>query len=141
MLSNGQIAEVLASAAAGEEGHRRRALERASRAAIFTWTEEASALVERAARRPPLPAAGPWLASRISELLVRPPDPDDVPLPEIRRGFLTFAEVRAALASDPARVASLRGDLQMHTTFSDGAVSIREMATSGRERGYAFVGI
>ncbi|WP_158736635.1 DNA polymerase/3'-5' exonuclease PolX [Alteribacillus sp. YIM 98480] len=35
----------------------------------------------------------------------------------------------------------IRGDLHMHTTWSDGAVSIEEMAEEGRKRGYEWMAI
>jgi DNA polymerase (family 10) len=34
---------------------------------------------------------------------------------------------------------NLRGDLHMHTTWSDGTASVREMALAARERGYAYI--
>src|SRR5438552_930845 len=37
--------------------------------------------------------------------------------------------------------ADLRGDLHMHTTASDGANSIEEMAAAARERGYEYIAI
>ncbi|MFB4165835.1 DNA polymerase/3'-5' exonuclease PolX [Alteribacillus sp. JSM 102045] len=35
----------------------------------------------------------------------------------------------------------IRGDLHMHTTWSDGAVSVEEMAEEGRKRGYEWMAI
>ncbi|HEX5504622.1 MAG TPA: DNA polymerase/3'-5' exonuclease PolX [Thermomicrobiales bacterium] len=37
------------------------------------------------------------------------------------------------------QVGDLRGDLHLHTTWSDGAASVREMAQAARERGYAYI--
>jgi DNA polymerase (family 10) len=38
-------------------------------------------------------------------------------------------------------LSDIRGDLHMHTTASDGANSIEEMATAARERGYSCIAI
>jgi DNA polymerase (family 10) len=35
----------------------------------------------------------------------------------------------------------IKGDLQMHTLWSDGSASIREMAESGEARGYEYIAI
>jgi histidinol phosphatase-like PHP family hydrolase len=135
-LTNGQIAEFLALAAGSEEGHRQRALERASRAAMFVWTEEASDLVSSGRSLTELTGVGPWLARTILGLLQSDPDPADPP--ESRSGFLTRAEADAALASDPAFVQAILGDLQMHTTETDGKSTLEEMVEASRARGYAY---
>ena len=44
---------------------------------------------------------------------------------ETRRGFLTYAEVRRTLDADPAWESTPHADLQMHTTWSDGACRSR----------------
>ena len=49
-------------------------------------------------------------------------DPPPVSEPdETRRGFLTFAEVRAVLDAEPAWETTPHADLQVHSTGSDGA--------------------
>lgn len=61
-----------------------------------------------------------------------------------RDHFLSPAEVAAALSSDDGvgpRREDYRGDLQMHSTWSDGAVSVAEMARACRARGYEFCAI
>jgi histidinol phosphatase-like PHP family hydrolase len=124
MPSNGDLGELLWSASREQTDHRRRALERASRASRF-WPVEARDLA--AAGRPltELRSVGPWVASLIEEWL---DDPSPAPEPDaMRRGFLTYAEVRA--------------DLQMHTTFSDGGLSVREMIEAARSLGRSFVAI
>src|ERR1700756_3099055 len=45
------------------------------------------------------------------------------------------------LKSDPSWEKRLRGDLQMHTTWSDGSASIMEMAQAAQERGYEYIAI
>jgi DNA polymerase (family 10) len=62
-------------------------------------------------------------------------------LPELRE---SRGEIEAAAASElPALVdvADIRGDLHMHTTASDGANSIGEMARAAQERGYQYIAI
>jgi histidinol phosphatase-like PHP family hydrolase len=136
-VSNAVIAEVFLLAAEAEEGHRRRALERAARAAMFIWTEEAAHLVEQPGRSlTDLTGVGPWMARRIEALFEEPPDLGDPP--EIRRGFLSLAEARSALASAPEFVAAIRGDLQMHTTETDGKATLDEMVAASRARGYDY---
>jgi histidinol phosphatase-like PHP family hydrolase len=135
--TNGALAELLGQAAEEEEGHRRRALRRAGRAAML-WPEEAADL--DAAGRPltELRAVGPWVADRLREWL---DDPPNVPQPpEIRRGFMTRAEARRILAEHPS-ARRVRADLQMHSTWSDGRVSIEEMVARSSELGREYVSI
>ncbi len=50
-------------------------------------------------------------------------------------------EVEAAIAGELPDVLTLdaiRGDLQSHTTYSDGRLSVREMAFAAADRGYAY---
>jgi putative hydrolase len=138
MLTNADLGELLWSAGRDETDHRRRALERASRAARF-WPEEASELAD--ARRPltELRGVGPWVADRIQGWL---DDPPSIPEPdEARRGFLTYAEVRRTLDADPGWESSPCADLQMHTTFSDGGLPLEEMVLAARSLGRSFVAI
>ena len=93
-LSNGTIGDLLLRASAGEADHRRRALERAARAARF-WPEEAADLAAAGRELTELRAVGPWVGHIVSDWLDDPPpavEPD-----ETRRGYLTFAEVRRVL--------------------------------------------
>lgn len=53
-------------------------------------------------------------------------------------------EVEAALAHELpelVRLEDIRGDLQMHSTWSDGRVSLEEMARACRDRGYEYMAI
>ncbi|NIP57278.1 MAG: DNA polymerase III, partial [Gemmatimonadetes bacterium] len=61
--------------------------------------------------------------------------------PELRenRGEIEAAEEDEL--PDLVEVDDIRGDLQMHSTWSDGKASIREMAEACRERGYAYLAI
>jgi len=138
MLTNADIGELLLLAARDEPGHRRRALERASRAARF-WPDEASELAEAGRSSTELRAVGPWVAEKIQGWLDEPP-----PLPEpdeTRRGFLTYAEVRRTLDADPRWEADPCADLQMHTTFSDGGLPLPDMVEAARSLGRPYVAI
>jgi histidinol phosphatase-like PHP family hydrolase len=139
MLTNGALAELLRRSAADESaGHRRRALDRAGRAALF-WPEEAAALVSAGEDLTTLRAVGPWIASSLHRWIEEDADPPEPP--EERRDFLTLARARRVLAEHPAWTASLRADLQMHTTWSDGAESVRQMADAADRIGYGFIAI
>jgi DNA polymerase (family 10) len=61
--------------------------------------------------------------------------------PELREG--NDEVERAGTGSLPELVteADIRGDLHAHSTSSDGAHSIEQMATAARERGYEYIGI
>jgi len=59
----------------------------------------------------------------------------------LRGTFLSRAEVLAALGSRRLKGVSLhdyRGDLQMHSTYSDGSQTLDDIVTTGIARGYAF---
>jgi DNA polymerase (family 10) len=59
--------------------------------------------------------------------------------PELREDR---GELRAARENGlPDLVESIRGDLHMHTTLSDGRNSLEEMAAAARERGYEYIAI
>lgn len=53
-------------------------------------------------------------------------------------------EVEAAVAGqlpDVVSLAELRGDLQSHSTYSDGRLSVRDMAFAAAERGYGYFAV
>jgi histidinol phosphatase-like PHP family hydrolase len=137
--SNRDHSELLALAEGQEEApHRRRALSRASRAALF-WPEEATEVAASGRPLTELPSVGPWVARFLEGWIEQPPDPLPAP-PPFRRGFLTLAEVRATPGLRAWR-AEIRGDLQVHTTYSDGKVPLEGMVDAAAERGHAYVGI
>jgi histidinol phosphatase-like PHP family hydrolase len=135
--TNGDLGELLRRAAREETDHRRRALERASRASMF-WPEEAAEVAGAGRPLTELRAVGPWVAARIEAWLEDPPatEPD-----ETRRGFLTYAEVRRTLDADPSWEATPCADLQMHTTWSDGSLPPEEMVAASKSLGRPFVAI
>jgi putative hydrolase len=135
-LTNAALGDLLRAAALEESDHRRRALDRASRAARF-WPEEAAAVAEAGRSLTDLRNVGPWVAARIHELLDDPPpipEPDDT-----RRGYLTMAEARVILDAHPGWETAPHGDLQVHSTDSDGSLPLQEMAIAARDLGRAFI--
>jgi histidinol phosphatase-like PHP family hydrolase len=136
--SNRDLGELLGRAALAEEGHRQRALRRASRAAL-TWPEEAAALEEAGRSLTELRSVGPWVARTITAWLGDPPEVPEPP-PE-RRGFLSVAEARSAVDAHPEWRAELRADLQVHTMYSDGKASLEEMAGLLEGMGYSHAAI
>src|SRR5687767_13485357 len=135
---NAEIAELLALEAEKVEGQLRMAFKRAARLS-FIWPVEVTELLGSGQPLTVLPAVGPYIQKRIRswvEAGTRAPEP-----PSIRRGFLTIPEARKILASHASWRSAYRGDLQMHTTWSDGSGTIKEMADAGMELGYSYVGI
>lgn len=137
-LTNADIAELLARAADEARPPLNRAFRRASRHA-FLWPEEAFALVE--SKRPliELQSVGPYIARLIRNWCADPPLV--AAPPPLRSGFLTFTEAQAILARDPSWLASIKGDLQMHSTWSDGAAPIAEMAGAALDLDYQYIAI
>lgn len=137
-LTNIQIAELLAIKAQSAKMPAQKALRRASRKA-FLWPEEAGRLLEQKKSLQELAGVGPYIGTLIHEWL---DDPPRVPSPpEIRTGFLSFPAANAILARRPAWSRRVRGDLQMHTVWSDGLGSIEDMARAALERGYQYIAI
>lgn len=61
--------------------------------------------------------------------------------PELRENRLEFAWADAGRIPELVTVADIRGDLHMHTTASDGAATIEEMALAARARGLKYIAI
>ena len=137
-MDNEAIAELLARAGEESKPPLQKAFRRAARAA-FRWPEEAACLREQGRSLTELPSIGPYLEKIVAAWLDDPPDVG--PLADIRQNFLTLPKARALLARHPEWQAKLRGDLQMHTRWSDGTGTIREMAEAASERGYEYIAI
>ena len=138
MIDNAAIAELLTRESETAEGHRQLAFRRAARAA-FLWPLEAHELKAAGRSLTELPGIGPSMAKRIHGWMESPPD--DIEPPPIRSEFRTFAQAQRILAEQPGWRAKVKGDLQMHTEWSDGATTVRAMATAAIERGYSYIGI
>lgn len=137
-LSNAGIAELFAREAERHEGIRQRAYKRAARSA-FLWPESASDLFEEGRSLIELKGVGPFIAECLRGWLEKPPA-KVTPIP-LRHDFLALADARALLAAQPAWAKQLRGDLQMHSQWSDGSGSIAEMAEAAEARGYDYIAI
>ena len=136
--SNSELAELLARAAEKAKMPLQKALRRASRKALM-WPEEASSLLSGDRDLTELPGVGPHLERLISGWMQEPPDVP--PFAEIRRGFLTLPEARRQLAKNPKFASAVKGDLQMHTQWSDGSGTVEDMARAAAERGYEYIAI
>lgn len=136
--TNQQIAELLAQRGDVTEGPRQRAYYRSS-AAAFVWPEEAADV--HAAGRPltDLRYVGDRLATRIAGWIEDPPEAPEPP--PHRDGFLTLTQVMAELDRAPDWQPELKGDLQMHTVYSDGLSTVDEMAEAAAGHGYEYIAI
>jgi putative hydrolase len=137
-LTNLDIAELLAVAAESARQPLQKALKRASRKS-FLWPEEAATLIQEGGSLEELPGVGPSLSRIIKRWL---DDPPDIPKPpEIREGFRTLLQAQAILDANPSWRNSVKGDLQMHTLWSDGSASVAEMAQAAAEYGHEYIAI
>ncbi len=137
-LPNFEIAELLAQAGEDAKPPLNKAYRRASRKAML-WVDEASHLHQAGRPLTELPGVGPYLEKIIRRWIESPPL---VPSPpDIRSNFLTRTQVRFILEKKPSWAALAKGDLQMHTLWSDGSGSIWEMAEAGDARGYEYIAI
>jgi hypothetical protein len=136
--SNAEIAELLSREATKASYVLQRAYRRAARSA-FLWEVEARDLVAQERPLTKLAHVGPFLQKQIRQWIRRkqhPPRP-----PPLRKEFLTLAESRLRLAKAASWGKRLRGDLQMHTSWSDGSGDIRAMADAAVTRGYEFIAV
>jgi histidinol phosphatase-like PHP family hydrolase len=138
-VRNSDIAELLARAAEHAKQPLQRALRRAARRS-FLWPDEAEDMLARGQSLTELAGIGPYLNKQIIEWLKRPPELEGA-IPEIRQNFLTLAEARTLRSKYPERFTEIRGDLQMHTLWSDGSGSVQDMAEAARSRGYSYIAI
>jgi histidinol phosphatase-like PHP family hydrolase len=137
-VTNSQIAELLAIAGGDAKPPLNRAYRRASRKALL-WDEEAAFLYQQGRSLTELPGVGPYLEKiirgwiEVSPIAASPP--------AIRENFFTLTQVRSILSARPLWSQGVKGDLQMHSVWSDGSSSIQEMAEAGEARGYEYIAI
>jgi histidinol phosphatase-like PHP family hydrolase len=139
VLSNIAIAELLAQQAQRETGILSRAFRRAARSA-FLWPEEVSDLIANDRPLTELRSIGPFIGKQIRNWIDKPPRRVTT-VPVVRRDFLSMAEGRRLLASQSPLRTNLRGDLQMHSRWSDGSGTIAEMADAAKECAYEYIAI
>jgi hypothetical protein len=129
-LTNSDIAELLAIEAETAKYPLKRALRRASRTA-FLWPDEVAEVLKRGDSLKVLPSIGPFLEKQIRRWLEeRPRVPERPPL---RKQFFSYAEAQKILSHRPDWKKDVRGDLQMHTEWSDGSGTVRQMAETANK--------
>jgi len=138
-LTNSDIAELLAREADSNTGILARAFRRAARSA-FLWPEQVRDLLAANRELTELHGVGPFITKQIHRWIDNPPG---LPLkvPAIRRDFLALADARKLLRQTASWPNLVRGDLQMHTRWSDGSGTVTDMAVAARERGYEYIAI
>jgi histidinol phosphatase-like PHP family hydrolase len=139
VLSNADIAELLSQQAESERGILSRAFRRAARSA-FLWPENVTDLAAQNRSLTELRGIGPFIEKQVRGWLDKPP-PLSTKIPAIRQDFISLAEARQLLAKKPVWSRNLRGDLQMHTRWSDGSGAIAEMTDAAKERSYDYIAI
>src|SRR4051794_17492719 len=131
-LTNSDLAELLAlEAEATKSPTAGKALRKASRRAL-SWEVEAHELWDRSRPLTELEGIGPFISKILAGWFAKRPSIPD--RNETRRDFLTLTEARAILKTKPAWKSSYKGDLQMHTTWSDGSATLAEMAEAAIAR-------
>jgi histidinol phosphatase-like PHP family hydrolase len=138
-LTNAQLADLLAHEAANSSATLGRAYRRAARSA-FLWPETVSDIIRRGGSLLELHGVGPFIARKLIDWVQKPPSRLPPVSPD-RRDFITMADATVLLRANPDWTARLRGDLQMHTTWSDGSGTVGSMAQAGQERGYEYIAV
>jgi histidinol phosphatase-like PHP family hydrolase len=133
------LADLLAREAETQSGILGRAYRRAARSA-FLWPEPVAAMLNRGEPLLSLHGVGPFIAKKLTGWVREPPPGNGRSDPE-RRDFLTMAEAVRILSREPGWARQLRGDLQMHTVWSDGSGTVADMGEAARERGYEYIAI
>jgi len=126
-------------------------------AAILSLDMPLTDLLGRDGSLPRIPGIGPGSTRVIREILETGASPmvdqaiersdrraDIERRRQLRRHFLSRAEVRRILADarfDGPTVGQYRGDLQMHSEWSDGAPTVQAIAEACLERGYQYAAV
>jgi len=139
VLRNIEIAELLARASDEHEGNKQKAARRASRHAL-SWPVEAADLVGREeGKLTDLSAVGPWVARLIQGWFDDAPVADLEPESDLRRDFQTLSHAKGVVAEHADWRTDLQGDLQMHSVYSDGSLTVHEMAMHALDLGYSYI--
>lgn len=138
VMRNIGLAELLAQESDKHEGNKQKAARRASRYAL-AWPVEAEDLVaDPEAKVTDLASVGPWVGRLIQGWIEEPPDEIEVES-DLREDFQTLSGAKAIVAGEPEWREDLQGDLQMHSTYSDGSLSIKEMAMHALDLDHSYV--
>ena len=110
---------------------------------MFDWTEEVADVASQGRPLTELPGVGPWLEGIIEEWLDDAGRaPDEAPLPDpLRKGFLSRAQIDAAASSRPDLRAASLGDLQSHSTYTDGKDRVADMAQAAAGLGHSYLAV
>jgi histidinol phosphatase-like PHP family hydrolase len=135
--TNGQLGDLLADEATRAKHPIQRALKRAARASL-SWPREVAELLSQKISLTELQGVGPYLEKLILKWMASPPALAQPP-PE-RQNFLTRTEVKRVLANSKWP-SFLKGDLQMHSQWSDGSGTVSQMADAAASRGYQYISI
>jgi hypothetical protein len=138
ILENQTIAELLAREADVTPPPAQRALRRAARRALL-WEVEAEELLRSGEPLTELSGIGPYIEKLVLRWLDDPAQ--GIQPPPLRAGFLTLCQARRILAENPSWLSRVKGDLQMHTNWSDGEGSVEEMRAAACERDYEYIAI
>ena len=137
-MLNIEVAELLAQESAQQEGNKQKAARRASRHALAWPVEVEDVVADPDAKLTDLASVGPWVARLIQGWIEDPPDSIET-TSELREDFQTLSAAKRNVADEPEWLEDLQGDLQMHSTYSDGSLSIQEMAMHALDLGYSYV--
>ena len=103
------------------------------------WEEEATCLYQEGRPLTELPGVGPYIEKVLRRWMEVPPIVAYPPA--IRENFFTLTQVRSILGGRRLWSQGVKGDLQMHSVWSDGSSSIQEMAEAGEARDYEYIAI
>jgi DNA polymerase (family X) len=98
-------------------------------------TAQGYALTRNTLERAGRPVPTPDEATLYAALALR-----EIP-PELREGYAEVAQAAAGTLPQVLEPAELVGFLHCHTTYSDGTLSVEELALACRDAGFAYVGI
>jgi putative hydrolase len=152
--TNGTIAALLRDLASIQKAKQSEFGYKRAAAAIYSLDEPLDDLLRGTGDLPKIPGIGPKSAQVILEVIQTGGSPTVERAIEesgktaeiektrsLRKHFLSRAQVVTALRNTKLNGPSLgdyRGDLQMHSTWSDGVMSLDEIATTALERGYEY---
>jgi putative hydrolase len=154
---NGKVAALLRDLAAVQKSQESKWGYKRAAAAILSLEEPLASLVQPDGTLRKIPNVGPSSTRVVLEVLRTGASPtveraiaDSGKGADIERGrdlrghFLSRAQVRAALGNRKLRgpaLADYRGDLQMHSVWSDGSQTLEAIVEGGMERGYDYCAV